>query len=207
MICYTYVLSWTLNHAHSLASVVLCWWCMMSWENDRHVCVCSEQIEPRNSAFESYKKPSLQSANQSDLGRSADQSPRYFLWHQLIYWFHRTACSCFLLCIRCDADQLYCVRLLMNDELALCPITEQLAGYIDSAVGCYLISYWVISFLFSETGTVTLLNHGHFSRFIWVSRCSPLCTLLVSTIQMPFLLLRQHCQRTEGSLCFTCRMH
>jgi len=48
----------------------------------------------------------------------------------------------------------------MNDELALCPITEQLAGCIDSAVGCYLISHWVISFLFSETGNVTLLNHG-----------------------------------------------
>lgn len=128
--------------------------------NNGHVCVCSEQTEPRSSAFESYKKPSLQSANQSDLGRSADQSPRYFMWHQLIYWFQKIASSCFLLCIRCDADQLYCVHLLMNHKLALCFITEQLAGCTESALGCYVISHCVICFfLFSETGNVTLLNH------------------------------------------------
>lgn len=50
------------------------------------MCVCSGQSEPRNSAFESYKKPSSRSGSQTDLNHSADQFLRsgfclYFVYN------------------------------------------------------------------------------------------------------------------------------
>jgi len=51
-------------------------------------CVCSDQSELRNSAFESYKKPSSRSASQTDLDHSDEQLQRFVLLQCCLYFVY-----------------------------------------------------------------------------------------------------------------------
>ena len=64
------------------------------------VCMCcSGQNELRNSAFESYKKPSSRSGSQTDLSHSADEFLRFVLLHSLIFCLLRTVSLMFASCL------------------------------------------------------------------------------------------------------------